>query len=59
MEHRQQLRWIKVNNKTICEKLENGEWVEHEELNSKLSNFFHDSDFEPNKKSNIIIKMNV
>lgn len=41
------LRWIKKDNKTICEKLVDGEWVEHCELNDQLSRFFHDSPDEP------------
>ena len=45
----EKLRWIKKDNKTICEKQVNGEWIENDNVNDQLSRFFHDSHDEPTK----------
>lgn len=53
------LRWILVNNKTICEKYIDGEWIAYNEGNDELSRFFSDSTdehVEQQTKSNIIFK---
>ena len=49
MEHKTKLRWIKKDNKTICEAYKDGEWIEHNSVNDTLSRFFHDSPDEPTK----------
>lgn len=51
----EKLRWIKKDNKTICEVYRDGEWVENTNVNDNLSRFFHDSHDEP-AKTNIRFK---